>query len=154
MEDFSVGVQVPPLAPRTVVPGFRHPVTAALIVFASGVVACTPDPKDVAAALEAEIQASVTAPSPGFLDSLTPGSRSLVDGIVQSGGWATLRNRLKSDLKGAVPDQGEDAGANVVLRRRGGPGLLLVRDGHGWRLDLVLSQATFASLRDVTYPAP
>jgi len=116
--------------------------------------ACTPDPKDAAASIDSALRASETAPTPEFLDALTPASRALVDGVVRVDGWKDLRRRLQADLKGAVPDPAEDAGPNVVLRRPGGPGLLLVRDGHGWRLDLPLAQATSANLREAVYPAP
>ncbi len=164
MGTFLVGVQVPPLAPRSFVTDVLFPVLArsrlgrihlivALVALVLGP-ACTPGPKDAAASLESALRASETAPSLELLDALTPASRALVDGVVRVDGWKDLRLRLQADLKGAVPDPAEDAGPNVVLRRPGGPGLLLVRDGHGWRLDLPLAQATSANLREAVYPAP
>jgi hypothetical protein len=125
-----------------------------LFVNAAAMLSCTPAPGDVAGGIEAALRASEAAPTPEFLDALTPASRSLVEGFVRADGWKDLRRRLLADLKGAVPDPSEDAGPNVILRRPGGPGIVLVRDGHGWRLDLPLSQATLANLRGSVYPAP
>lgn len=149
MEVFSVGVQVPPLAPRSFL-DLRIAALALLAVLA----ACTPDPRDAAAALESELRASEKAPTEALLESMVPASRDLATGLVRQGTWPALRNRLLADLKGAKPVDGEDTGVNVLLRHEGGGGVLLVRDGHSWRLDLALSQAPFAALREAAYPAP
>ena len=154
MEFFSVGVQVPPLTPSRIVPGFLNRIFFLGILPVAGLLACTPDPVDFASGIEAELRACEAAPSTAFLGVLTFESRELVEGAARAGSWKDMRRRLLVDLKGAAVDAAEAAGQNIVLRRPGGGGILLVRDGHGWRLDLALSQATFANLREVEYPAP
>lgn len=146
MEAYSVGVQVPSLAPlplRFVLPG--------LVATLSALAACAPPVETTAAACAAAIERGPTEPDPEFLDLLTPASRDLVARAARAGDWPALRRNLKALLAAAKPVPGEPG----LLRRPGdGATLFFVRDGHGFRLDLVLSGGAFLELRQDEYPPP
>ncbi len=157
MEVFSVGVQVPPLAPPRSCTHRGSGIALAAIAAAWALASCAPDPLEARAAIEAALTDSPAEPLPAFLDLLTPESRPVALAIAREKGWTEFRRALLADLKNAESDRGGGLGPNLVLRPKGsqaGNGVLLVRDGGSWRLDLSLTQATFAPLRDGAYPAP
>jgi hypothetical protein len=112
--------------------------------------ACTPAPEQAAAAVRAALERDPRQPDPDFLDALTPASRDFVIRLAATGRFPDLRTRLLAALKDAKP-----AGADGLLRGADPAATLwFVRDGHGRRLDLALSGATFAGVREGEYPAP
>lgn len=145
MEAYSVGVQVPSLAPfpvRLVIPG---------ILVAVAMSACAPAVEDVAAECKAALERGRSEPDPTFLDLLTPASRDLVVRAAAGGEWPAWRRVLMATLGAAKPVDGEPG----LLRHPGsGATVFFVRDGHRLRLDLVLSGATFLEMRQEEYPAP
>ena len=134
MEDFSVGVQVPPLAPF-----LRRWAWLGLAALAS----CVQAPEDFSRDLQAQWKQASAHPTREVLALLTPGSRDLVRGVDRQGQWAGLRQRVLDALADARLQEGSEGTRNRVLRRPEGPALLILRDGWGWRLDLVLSEGVW-----------
>lgn len=131
MEDFSVGVQVPPLAPSR-----SRWAWLGLVVLVS----CVQAPEDCSRDIRAQWQQALEHPTPEVLSGLTPVSRDLVQGIDRLGQWPGLRQRVLDALADARVQESSDGSPNRVLRRPEGQALLLVRDGWGWQLDLALSE--------------
>ncbi|MBP7125915.1 hypothetical protein KBD49_06080 [Myxococcota bacterium] len=126
-----MGVQVPPLAPS-----FRRWAWLGLVALVS----CVQTPEDFSRAVQVGWQRAAGHPTPEVLGLLTPASRDLVQGIDRRGQWPGLRQRVMDALADARVQESSEGTPNRVLRRPDGPALLLVRDGWGWRLDLVLSE--------------
>ena len=145
MEAYSVGVQVPSLAPFPV----RFLILGILV--AAALSACAPAVEDAATECRAALERDRSAPDPAFLDLLTPASRDLVVRAAAGEEWPAWRRALMMTLGAAKPVDGEPG----LLRHPGsGATLFFVRDGHRLRLDLVLSGATFLGMRQEEYPAP
>ena len=118
---------------------------------AAGLASCTPTPVEAAGRVRAALEADPKAPTPEFLDLLTPASRWYVQQLVEGGRFGDVRSRLLVALKDPKPVEGADG---VVVGREAALTLFFVRDGHSRRLDLALSGATFGALRDAQYPNP
>lgn len=136
--------------------GFKSPLSHRIRVIlistvaaTAGVVGCAPEPAEVAAEVRAALERGSKEPDPAFLDALTVGSRKVVERLVEAGGYAQLRDRLLASLKAVRPGQ-----ADGVVVGADGAALFFVRDGHGRRLDLALSDPLFFSLREQRYPVP
>jgi len=111
--------------------------------------ACTPTPQEAAASIRVALERGSKEPDAAFLDALTPASRTLVERVTRAGGYPSLRDRLMAALKNVRPGTAE----GLVVGADGST-LFFVRDGHGRRLDLALSDPAFASLREARYPVP
>lgn len=146
MEDDSVGVQVPSLAPSPV-----RIVPFVLAVALIALAACNPPVDAAGRDCLAALERGRDAPDARFLAMLTPSSRDLVGRASRAGEWAQWRRILVTALGVARPVTGTPG---VLRRGADGPTVFFVRDGHGWKLDLVLSGALFQGIRQDEYPPP
>jgi len=122
-----------------------------LVVALGALAACTPPVDAVGRECLAAIERGQSEPDPSFLDMLTPASRDLIVRASRAGSWPEWRRMLKSVLGSAKPVTGE---RGLLRRPADGATLYFVRDGHGLKLDLVLSGALFQGLRQDEYPSP
>jgi len=106
-------------------------------------ISCAQAPEDFARELQAEWQRAAASPTPEVLSRLTPASRDLAEGLDRQGRWPALREQMLVAFVDATMQKAGDGSLNRILQRPGGPALLLVRDGWGWRLDLVLSDGVW-----------
>jgi len=118
-----------------------------LAIFA---ISCAPDPVESSRELLASFSSATKEPTSDLFDRMTVNSKRMVASLAETGDYSRLRNRLLVALKDAKAgaEKGVVGGSDPALT------VFLVRDGLARVLDLGLSGATFAGLREAQYPAP
>jgi hypothetical protein len=119
-------------------------------VIAVSAASCAPDPVESSRDLLASLTSATKEPTPDLYGRMTVGSKRIVAALAEAGAYEKLRNRLLVALKDAKAgaEKGVVGGSDPVAT------VFLVRDGLARDLDLGLSGATFAALRETQYPAP
>ena len=121
------------------------------IVILLTVVGCTPSPTEALQRVASAAEKSKAIPDESLMDSLEPGSRTMMLRRTVMDQTQELLLKLRTAVKNAKSAQDMPS-----LLSSGDPSssLFLVRDGHSYLLDLRLSGLTMSGLREVRYPSP